>query len=160
MKIAILLAFIVLSVVSVLAQTAQVSGKPLTDKEVQLLKQDVQAIKDGIIKDTMEFTPAESNAFWPVYRRYADDQRSIADKRLALVTEYAQKLEGMDDATASGLTNRLFQIEDDTQSLRRKYYPEFEKALGARRAAKFYQVDNRLSMLINLQLASEIPLIP
>jgi hypothetical protein len=34
------------------------------------------------------------------------------------------------------------------------------KALGAKRAAKFYQVDNRLSLLVNLQLTSEIPLIP
>jgi len=38
--------------------------------------------------------------------------------------------------------------------------PRFEKALGAKRAAKFYQVDNRLSMMINLQLASMVPLIP
>jgi hypothetical protein len=34
------------------------------------------------------------------------------------------------------------------------------KALGAKRAAKFYQVDNRLSLMVNLQLAAAIPLIP
>jgi hypothetical protein len=33
------------------------------------------------------------------------------------------------------------------------------KALGAKRAAKFYQVDNRLSMIVNLQLTAAIPLI-
>jgi len=32
-------------------------------------------------------------------------------------------------------------------------------ALGAKRAAKFYQVDNRLTMIINLQLTAGIPLI-
>jgi len=44
--------------------------------------------------------------------------------------------------------------------LRQSYWPKFMKALGAKRAAKFYQVDNRLTMMVNIQLASEIPLIP
>jgi hypothetical protein len=34
------------------------------------------------------------------------------------------------------------------------------KALGAKRAAKFYQVDNRLSLMIDVQLTDNIPLIP
>jgi hypothetical protein len=33
------------------------------------------------------------------------------------------------------------------------------KALGAKRAAKFYQVDNRLTLIINVQLTAAIPLI-
>lgn len=57
-------------------------------------------------------------------------------------------------------SKRMFAIEDETQALRKKFYPRFEKALGAKRAAKFYQVDNRLSMILNVQLTSEIPLIP
>jgi hypothetical protein len=95
-----------------------------------------------------------------VYRDYAKGQRAIADKRLALITEYAQSLDKMDNAKASNLTQRLFQVEDDTQALRKQYFTKFEKSLGPKRAAKFYQVDNRLTMIINMQLASEIPLIP
>jgi hypothetical protein len=34
------------------------------------------------------------------------------------------------------------------------------KALGAKRAAKFYQVDNRITLIINVQLSANIPLIP
>jgi hypothetical protein len=143
-----------------IAQSAQVTAKPLTEKEIQLLRQDVQSVKDEVIKQAMQFTPRESAVFWPVYQEYAKAQHVIADKRLALITEYAQKLESMDDVTAANLTRRLFQIEDDAQALRKSYYPKIEKVLGAKRAAKFCQVDNRLSQLINLQLASEIPLIP
>jgi hypothetical protein len=66
----------------------------------------------------------------------------------------------MDDAKASSLTQRMFNIDDQTQSLRKKYFPKFEKALGAKRAAKFYQVDNRVTMMMNVQLATEVPLIP
>src|SRR5277367_1637828 len=46
-----------------------------------------------------------------------------------------------------------------TITLREDYWPKFEKALGGKRAAKFYQVDNRLSMIINLELTSAIPIL-
>ena len=156
----VLLAALVALPSPVLAQTADVHAKPITDADVQLLRKDVQAAKNEIITDTMMFTPTEAAAFWPVYKEYAAAQHGIADKRLALITDYAQHIDNMNDATARGLTERMFAIEEGTQSLRKEYYPRFEKALGAKRAAKFYQVDNRLSLMINLQLAAEIPLIP
>ena len=143
-----------------LAQTADVHAKPITDSDVQLLRQDLQTEKNQIIKDTMMFTPTEAAAFWPIYKDYAAAQHGIADKRMALITDYAQHIDKMDDATARGLTERMFDVEEATQALRKEYYPRFEKALGAKRAAKFYQVDNRLSLMIDLQLAAEIPLIP
>jgi hypothetical protein len=54
----------------------------------------------------------------------------------------------------------MINIEDKTLNLREDYWPKFMKALGAKRAAKFYQVDNRINLIINLQLTSAIPLIP
>jgi hypothetical protein len=142
------------------SQTADVHAKPITDADIQLLRKDIQSVKEQIITDTMTFNDNESAAFWPVYKRYAAAQHSIAVKRLAVITDYAQNLDRMDDTKARSLTDRMFSIEDETQTLRKEYFPRFEKALGAKRAAKFYQVDNRLSQMINLQLASEVPLIP
>jgi hypothetical protein len=143
-----------------LAQTAQVQAKSITDADVQLLRQDLQTQKTQIITDTMNFTESEAATFWPVYKEYASEQQAIAAKRLNLIIEYSQNLDKLNDAKARDLSQRLFAVEDDTQALRKKYYPRFEQALGAKRAAKFYQVDNRLTLIINFQLASEIPLIP
>jgi Spy/CpxP family protein refolding chaperone len=152
-------AFILLSIPAV-AQNVEVKAKPLTDNDIKLLRQDLQSAKDQIITDTMQFTTAENATFWPTYKEYSGEQHAIADKRLKLITEYVQNLDKMDDTKANSMTERMFQIEDDTQSLRKKYYPKFVQALGAKRTAKFYQVDNRLTMMMNVQLASEIPLIP
>ena len=142
------------------AQITEVKAKPITEADLQLLRQDVQAQKNRIITNTMTFTEPEAAAFWPVYKQYAAEQQEIAVRRFALITDYAQNLEKMDDNKARGLSERLFAIEGDTQVLRKKYFPRFEKALGAKCTAKFYQVDNRLNLIINLQLASEIPIIP
>lgn len=149
-----------LSAVASIAQVVQVTVKPLTDDDIKLIRQDIQAAKDDIIKDTMQFSPAEGTAFWPVYKQYADEQHAIASKRLAVILDYAKQYDTMKDADATALSQRMLQVEDDTQSLRKTYLPKFEAVLGGKRAAKFYQVDNRLTMILNVQLASEIPLIP
>lgn len=142
------------------AQTADVTATPLTDTDIQLLRSDLQSGKNRVIADTMKFSDPESSAFWPIYRDFARDQQALGDERLGVIKDYAQHLDTMNDATAKELSQRMFEIESKTVNLRRDYWPKFEKALGAKRAAKFYQVDNRLSLMINVQLAAEIPLIP
>ena len=153
------LPFALLSV-GALSQTAGVTAKPVSDSDIQLLRSDVQAGKNEIITATMQFSDAESTAFWPVYRDFARDQQVIGDDRVALIKDYATNYDSMDDAKAKDMVQRMINIEDKTLNLREDYWPKFMKALGAKRAAKFYQVDNRISLLINLQLSSSIPLIP
>lgn len=141
------------------AQVAQITVKPLTDDDIKLIRQDVQSIKDDVIRDTMQFNNTEAAAFWPVYKEYAQEQHAIAEKRFGIIMDYAKSVDTMTDATAGELTERMLQVEQDNQDLRKKYLPKFQAAIGAKRAAKFYQVDNRLTLIVNLQLASEIPLI-
>ena len=145
---------------SVAFAQVEVTAKPLTDADIQLLRSDVQAGKNDIIAHTMQLTEAESNAFWPVYRDYARDQAGIAYKRVQLIKDYGTSFDSMDDNKAKDMVQRLINIEDETLNLREDYWPKFMAALGAKKAAKFYQVDNRLSLMINVKLASEIPLIP
>jgi hypothetical protein len=144
------------------AQTASATATaaPLTDSDIQLMRSDVQAGKNDIILATMQFTDAESKTFWPVYRDYARDQHLIADDRIQLIKDYAKDYDSMDDAKANDMFQRMNTIEDKTLKLWGDYWPKFLKALGAKRAAKFYQVDNRISLIINVQLTSAIPLIP
>jgi len=142
------------------AQTTQVTAKPLTDTDIQLLRSDLQSDKNQVIADTMQFTDPESKAFWPVYRDYARDQQVIGDKRVQLIKDYALNYDSMDDAKAKDMVQRMINIEDETLNLREDYWPKFMKALGAKRAAKFYQVDARLTLIINVQLTAAIPLIP
>jgi len=151
--------FALLAFQSVFSQTVEVTAKPITDADIQLLRSDIQSDKNDIITHTMQFTGAESTAFWPIYRDYVREQQPIGDERVQLIKDYAQRYDAMDDASAKNMVQRLLNVDAKYLNLRQQYWPKFEKALGAKRAAKFFQVDSRLSLLINLQLASEIPLL-
>jgi len=153
------IAFLALAFQFALAQTVEVKAAPLTDADIQLLRSDIQADKNEIITRVMQFTDPESTAFWPVYRDYARDQQKIGDERLQLIKDYAQRYDAMDDASARNMAQRMLNVEAKFGNLRQEYWPKFDKAIGAKKAAKFYQVDSRLTLLVNLQLVSEIPMI-
>ena len=157
---ALALAMFLFNVMAIGAQVTQIVAKPLTEDDIRLIRQDIQSVKDEIITHTMQFSAAEAAVFWPVYHDYAAEQHAIAERRFAVIVEYAKNIDSLTDSQASNLTQRLLQAEDEAQTLRRKYFPSFQTVIGAKRAAKFYQVDNRLTMIQNVQLASEVPLIP
>jgi hypothetical protein len=140
---------VLLSTIAV-AQTVNVTAKPLTDSDIQLMRSDVQATKNEIITATMQFSDAESTAFWPVYRDYARDQQLIGDERVKLIKDYAAGYDTMDDTKAKDMVQRMISIDDKASNLREDYWPKFMK--------EFYQVDNRISLIINVQLSAAIPL--
>jgi hypothetical protein len=153
------IAFFALALQFALAQTVEVKAKPLTDADIQLLRSDIQADKNEIITRVMQFTDSESSAFWPIYRDYARDQQKVGDERVQLIKDYAQRYDSMDDASAKNMVQRSLNVDAKFGNLRQEYWPKFEKAIGAKKAAKFFQVDTRLSLLVNLQLVSEIPMV-
>jgi len=135
------------------------TGRPITDDDIAVLRQYVQADKTEIITRSMTFTDDQSKAFWALYRSYAHDQQVIGDQRVALIKDYVANYDTIDDAQAKSYIARALKFEDDSLHLRKEYMPKFEKAIGAKQAGKFYQVDNRLSLLVSLQLAALLPII-
>jgi len=105
------------SLVLAQVQTVVVETRPLTDADIQMLRQDIQAQKNQIITDNMQFTATEAAAFRPVYKDYTAAQHTIGDKRQALISDYAASYDKMDDATAHSLAQRMLAIDDDTQVL-------------------------------------------
>jgi Spy/CpxP family protein refolding chaperone len=141
------------------AQTSMtVTATPLTDSDIALLRHDVQGQKMDIITKTMQFTDKEADAFWPVYRNYANEQSAVGDQEYQMIKDYAQNYGQMSDDKAAELAQKMFGIEQSRHDVQVKYWPQFEKVLTAKRAAKFYQVDRRLTLMVDLQLASGIPL--
>jgi hypothetical protein len=140
------------------AQTAT-TDQSGTDTDIALLRTDVQAQKTDVIAHTMQFNDADGKAFWPVYKEYSTQQQTLGDQRVTLIKDYAAHYDTIDDAQADSLMARMLAFEKSRTNLRAEYYPKFKKAIGAKQAAKFMQVDNRLTLLVDLQLANAIPII-
>lgn len=128
------------------------------NSEIELLRSDVRAQKVAIITKEMRFTDAQSAAFWPVYKKYESELTKIFDDRIALLKDYAANYEKMSDDKAKELLEKVFQLEDRTTSLQRKYAREMGTVLPAKIVTRLFQVERRMNRLIDLQISGAVPL--
>jgi hypothetical protein len=141
-----------------IAQTAT-TDQSGTDTDIALLRSDVQAQKTDIIGKTMQLNDADAKAFWPLYREYTNKQQALGDQRVSVIKDYSAEYDTLTDSQADGLMDRMLKFDKSRNELRAQYYPKFKKAIGAKQAAKFIQVDNRLTLLVDLQIANAIPIV-
>jgi hypothetical protein len=94
-----------------------------------------------------------------VYREYEFELSKLGDTRVALIKEYAEHYYTLGNEKAKELAKKFFDLEERRTSLKRKYYRKMEKGLPARTVSKFFQVEHRINLLIDVQLAAQLPLI-
>jgi hypothetical protein len=125
-----------------------------------LLRSDVRAQKVAIITEVMGFTDAEDAAFWPIYREYDLEMAKLGDERVALIAEYAKNYANVTDELADRLASKALELEARRQELKGQVYQKVKKALSPLTAARFLQVEHQLLLLIDLQIASSLPIAP
>ena len=140
-------------------KTAQQSAQDVLDNEVALLRQDLRSAKKQVVAANLPLTDTEAIKFWPVYDRYIAAASKQYDGKVALVKEYADNYSTLTDAQATSLLKRSIASDDAMNRLRLQWIPEFNKVISQKKTAMFLQIDRRLGLLIDLQLASEIPLV-
>jgi hypothetical protein len=129
------------------------------DRDVQLLRQDIRSQVKQLIAANLKLTDTEATKFWPVYDLYTADLAKINDQRYALIKEYSDEWGTMTDDQASSLARRYLALDEQVAQLRTKYLPVFNQAVPGTRVATFFQLDHRIQEMIDLQLASHLPLV-
>jgi hypothetical protein len=97
--------------------------------------------------------------FWPIYDQYSADLGKINDTKVALIKGYARNYTTMTDEQAEAYVKGRAGIDESVNRLRVKYFPVFRRVLSGKAAATFFQIEWRLGLMIDLQLASQMPLI-
>ena len=141
-----------------LAQRETASGVDI-EKDLDLIRRDLRSEKKQLIALNLPLTDAEATKFWPLYDQYAEEMRKHNDEFYAVIKDYAANQKTLTDAQAMSMIKRWSAIQVETAKTRQKYIDIIEKALPGRKAALFFQIDRRLYALMDLQVASQIPLI-
>ncbi len=143
------------------AQTAPDAAKTRADidKALDALRKEGRAGKADILGKTMALDSTQAAAFWPIYKQYEAEVQMLGDERVAIIQDMAEHFDTLDDAKAKALLDRQIALEEKKIALTKKYKDEMLKALPAKTVARWLQVENRLNKLVELSVASEIPLV-
>jgi hypothetical protein len=141
-----------------LAQRETASGVEV-EKDLALIRRDIRAEKKKIIAANVTMTETEATKFWPIYDQYVAEMTKHNDEFFSVIKDYAANQKTITDAQASSMIKRWVEIQIARDQTRQKYIPLFEKVIPGKKVALFFQIDRRLYALLDLQVASEIPLI-
>jgi len=140
------------------AQTETATGVEI-EKDLALLRRNLRGEKKKVIALNVPLTETEATKFWPVYDQYAAEMSKHYDEFYAIIKDYAANQKTLTDAQALGMIKRWSDIQVELAQTRQKYVPLVEKVLQGKKAALFFQIDRRLYELMDLQVASQVPLV-
>src|SRR5262245_8822080 len=126
----------------------------------ELLRSDLRTQKVAILAEIMGFTEAEGDKFWPIYREYEAEMAPLADERVDLIEQYIRDYAKVTDQAADKMARQALALEAKRQAVKAKYYDRVAKATSPSLALRFLQVEHQLLLLIDLQIASSLPVAP
>jgi len=126
---------------------------------VDLLRKDVRQQKAEIMGAVMVLSADEAAKFWPIYSEYDAELTKLNNQRVENIKEYARTYNQMTDEEADELIQKSLAYQKQRSELLAKTYERLKQAVGAITAARFAQVEHQLLLIIDLQIASSLPVV-
>jgi hypothetical protein len=142
-----------------LTSSSRAAAQDPTDEDIKLFRKDLRSLRKQIIATNMDLSDKEAEQFWPLFERYTQELVAKQDRKYGLLKEYAGSYTTMTDEQAEKYVLGRADVDEAILQVRLKYFPLFRKVLSGKSNALFFQLDWRLGLIIDLQLASQTPLI-
>lgn len=136
-----------------------VKAPPLTDEELDLLRSDIKSMRKQLLAKNLKLTDDQASAFWPLYEEYAAELTKVAGRKADLMKQYSEQWGTMTDDKALAFARGWLATDVELAKLRESYIPAVAKVLPGKSAATFFQLDRRITMMVDLQLSSQMPLV-
>lgn len=155
-----MLCWLVSLIVCIPAAAQQQTDAATQDPAVIEARSLLQAGREDIVRDEIRLTASEAAAFWPAYEAYQSDIMVVRDRQANLIANYIEKYRAasVSNDLANALVDDYLDIKSDLLRIQRKHTKRFRKALPPRKAARFYQLENKLDAELDVRLARFVPL--
>ena len=160
LKQAVRIAFGLACMASAVGTMAQTPASQDYSTEVQVDRAYIQAQRQEIVAANLKLTEQEAAAFWPVYREYRAELAGVGDSMTKLVIDFAKTFDTMTDENAQAMLDDLFDIQTKDLDIHKKYAKKMKGILPGTKLARFFQVENKLDLIVKTEISAAIPLVP
>ena len=144
--------------VSAQASSQQVSRQ--VKEDINLTREIIQVKRKAIVALNLGLTDYESKAFWPVYEEYWAEMKKLGDRDVALISDFAKHYvyESLTNKRAEEMLKEWMSIKKQTVKLQEKYAKKFRKVLPEKKVLRYFQIENKLDLIIDSEISAQIPL--
>jgi hypothetical protein len=122
-----------------------------------VVREGMQANKTTLVGTAMDLNDKDAAAFWPIYRQYEYERSRLDDMRVEVIKEYTEKYPDLTDAEAKTMADRTLDCDSRTAALKKKYYKKFNKQLPALTVTKFFQLERRIDLMMDMKVEAALP---
>jgi hypothetical protein len=126
---------------------------------IDLLRRDVRQQKAEIMGAVLLLSVDDAEKFWSIYTEYDAELTKLNNQRVENIKDYARNYTQMTDQKADEVIQTSLDYQKQRSELFAKTYERVKQSVGAITAARFAQVENQLLMIIDLQIASSLPIV-
>jgi hypothetical protein len=131
--------------------------QPTIDSTIAIVRANMQADRTTLITAGMNFTDKDAEAFWPIYQQYEYERSRLDDRRAAVIKQYTQKYPTLTDTEAKAMADIMLDCESRLAELKKKYFKKFNRVLPALTVTKFFQLERRIDLMMDMQVESSLP---
>jgi hypothetical protein len=124
------------------------------------LRSRIQSDKKGIVQRNLPLTDAEAKKFWPLYDAFEKDLAVPQSRINRAILDYLAAGTNITDANAKRIINEVVKGQEAESKLRTSYAAKVQKVLPGTKAARYLQLENKMSAVIQYEIAAAIPLVP
>jgi Spy/CpxP family protein refolding chaperone len=126
----------------------------------QQIRDQLRTDRKVVIEHNMSLTDAEAKKFWPVYEAFQRELAPIQTRSNRAMLDYINAGDStMTNTNARRLLDQLTQAEESEAKVKRAYVAKFSKAVGAKKAARYYQVESKIRAMERYDQATAITLV-
>jgi hypothetical protein len=137
---------------------AQSSGEISMSDQEQLLIAKIQGDKRAVVLSTLQLTDAEVQAFTPIFDKYQAEMKKLATRYSDVLNKFASNYDSMTDDAAKEILKESFKVREDRNDLLKDYAKQMGKKLPAIKVLRWVQIENKMTSLLDWQMAQIIPL--
>jgi len=150
---------ICLILVFLLVALSSVNGQFFNKSDIEIYKDDVSQQARSLVKENLDLTANQAEIFWPIYDEYRVKADSLLSKELLVLEDYLMHYYDLSEKRATKLMKEAIYSKREKLNLQEKYISIMSKKLPVQIVGKFFQIDNRLNLMISQQNSEKIPLV-
>jgi len=130
----------------------------LPNDELKLVIMSKATQKKAIILSNMHLNGDVKQKFGKLYDEYQVKLMKHRISELTLIKNYASSINNLNDENANKLITEWATVEDAELVLKKNYIAKFKKIMPSADVIRYFQIENRLQLLREVQTSSSIPL--
>jgi len=128
-------------------------------EEVQMFQSLFGAEKKAVVAEFIKLQSPAKETFWGLYDQFETERKDLGLARFDILGQYAANYATLDDLKTNEIMKEIIDLQKKNDKLLLTYYGKINKAVGAKPAAQFYQLESYFLSVIRATILESVPFI-